>query len=170
MPVLIDGNNLLFAARTAEPERPPSRATLCRRLSEWAQRTGEKVTVVFDGPAPSRPLARQISAVGVSVGYSGSGVSADDRIAEAIQADSAPRRLLVISSDRAVARAGRRRRARTMRSDVFWAAVQRAVARPKPQPLEPPEKRRGLPAGETKRWLRELGLDGDQPDAESERS
>lgn len=137
---------------------------LCLRLGQWARLTGEKVAVIFDGPAPSELVARQTGDPNVAVAYSGSGISADDALNETIEADSAARLLLVVSSDREVARAARRRKAKTMRSDAFWAMVQHDLERPKPQPLEPPEKRRGLGPTETERWLRELGLDGGRPD------
>lgn len=169
MPVLVDGNNLLYAALEADPERPPSRSTLCLRLGQWARRTGEKVVVVFDGRSPAEGLARQISGSDVSVRYSGAGISADDVLTEAIESDSAARLLLVVSSDREVARAARRRRAKTMRSDRFWALLRRELARPKPPRLEPPEKRRGLETTDAEGWMRELGLDdGSRPRAERE--
>jgi predicted RNA-binding protein with PIN domain len=168
MPVLIDGNNLLFAARDTDPERPPSRSTLCLKLGQWARRTGENVAVIFDGPAPAGPLARQIDDPDVAVGYSGAGVSADDVLIRTIEADSAARLLLVVSSDREIARVARRRRARAMRSDEFWALLQGDLARPQRSPLEPDEKRRGLRAADTESWLRELGLHGGEPDAGEE--
>lgn len=166
MPVLIDGNNLLFAVRNANPERPPSRSTLCHQLGEWARRTGEKVAIIFDGPAPSPQQAEQISDPSVAVGYSGAGVSADEVIIRMIAADSAARLLLVVSSDRQVARAARRRRAKATPSDGFWARLERDLARPKRRPLEPPEKRRGLRPADTDRWLRELGVDDCQAGAD----
>lgn len=136
---------------------------LCLGLGVWARRTGEKVTVVFDGPAPPEQLTRQISNADVAVVYSGGGTSADEALRRTIDDDSAARLLLVVSSDREVARAARRRKAKTIRSDAFWAMVQRDLARSQPQPLEPPEKRRGLRPADTERWLRELGMDGSQP-------
>jgi predicted RNA-binding protein with PIN domain len=166
MPVLIDGNNLLYAARESNPERPPSRSTLCHHLGQWARRTGQRVAIVFDGPTPSAALAHQISDPNVVTSYSGAGISADDVLSKAIDADSAARLLLVVSSDREIARAARRRRAKTIRSEAFWAIVLRDLARPLPQALEPPEKRRGLQPGDTDRWLRDLGLNGAQPDAD----
>ena len=82
MPVLIDGNNLLFAARDVDdPERPLARSGLCEWLRRWSIRSGERVTVVFDGPMPSASLARQIAGDGIDVVYSGAGVKADDVIA-----------------------------------------------------------------------------------------
>ena len=160
MPVLIDGNNLLFAALENDPERPPSRSTLCRLLGQWARRTGEPVAVIFDGPEPNQALASQISDPSVAVSYSG-GVKADVVLEKTIDADSAARRLIVVSSDREVARAARRRKAKTMRSDDFWEMVQRELNRAEPSPLEPPEKRRGLDSADTEEWLRELDLGGE---------
>jgi len=159
MPVLIDGNNLLFAVRNATPQRPASRPTLCLHLGQWARRTRQKVTVVFDGPKPSRQRAQQIGAPGIAVSFSGSGVSADDIIIALINSDSAPRRLVVVSSDRQVMRAARRRRAQAIGAAEFWSRLERDLARPRPRRLEPPEKRRGLRADEADRWMRELGMD-----------
>lgn len=160
MPTLIDGNNLLFAARDVEdPERPLGRSKLCEMLGRWARRRGEKVHVVFDGPAPTPGLARQIGDPDIAVDYSGGGVSADARLIEILERDSAARRLLVVSSDREIRRAAKRRRARAIRSDVFWSALKRDLSRPVVRPLEPPEKGRGLGPDATERWLREFGLD-----------
>lgn len=159
MPVLVDGNNLLYAALEADPERPPSRTTMCLRLGQWSRRTGESVAVVFDGRAPAGGLARQISASDVEVQFSGSGTSADDVLRELIEAHSAARLLLVVSSDREVVRAAKRRRAKTIGSKDFWSALQRQLARETPRPREPMAKRRGLKKSDTDRWIRKLGLD-----------
>ncbi len=167
MPVLIDGNNLLFAALEIDPERPPSRSTLCLLLGRWARRVGEKVAIVFDGPAPNQALARQIGDPDVAVSYSGGGVSADDVLAHTINTHSAPRLVLMVSSDREVARVARRRKAKVARSDSFWAMVLRDLARPQPEAIEPPEKRRGLGSEATERWIRELGLEDEPPDADT---
>ena len=167
MPVLIDGNNLLHAALAKEPERPPSRSTLCRLLGLWSRRSGEKVSIIFDGPAPNRMLIEQISDSNVDVSYSGGGVQADEVLENAIKTDSAPRRLLVVSTDREVANNARRRRAKTIRSADFWEKLINDLARQKPEPLEPPEKMRGITPTETQRWFRELGLDEELPDTDS---
>lgn len=159
MPVLIDGNNLLFAARELEnPDQPPGRARLCAVLGRWAERRAERVHVVFDGPPPSGGLAEQIGHSALIVSYSGRR-TADAVLMQLLETDSAARRLTVVSSDRAVAKAAKRRRAKPVRSQVFWAAVQRDLARPEREPLEPPEKTEGLPPGDEDEWLRELGLD-----------
>lgn len=159
MPVVIDGNNLLHAARDAEdPDRLVGRSMMCDRLGAWARRRREQVHVVFDGPAPSAPLAGQIGHPAIQTTYSGAGVSADAVVNDIIQTTSAPRRLVVVSSDREVARAAKRRRAIAIRSDEFWASVRRDLARPEPPRLEPEEKEAGLSPEATAGWLEEFGL------------
>lgn len=159
MPLLIDGNNLIFAARLVDPtDLLIGRSMLCAKLGDWARRRRERVHVVFDGPPPDAPLAEQIGDPDLTVTYSGRGVSADRRIQELIAADSAARRLVVVSSDREVMSAARRRDARPMRADDFWRIVVADLARPEPQPLEPPEKRAGLAPEQTEEWLRDFGL------------
>ncbi len=160
MPILIDGNNLLFAAHDADPDRPVGRGRLGQILAEWSLRTGEPVQVVFDGPAPPRVLAEQIGGQAIQVRYSGAGVPADDLVIREIDASSAPRRLVVVSSDREVARAARRRRCTAVRSDDFWSQVLAELSRPKRKPL-PPEKLHGLSRDQADRWAREFGLTGD---------
>lgn len=164
MPVLIDGNNLLHAALDAEPERPPGRTQLCTFLEEWVRRTGDPVHVVFDGPAPARMRAEQISGSEIPVTYSGP-VSADEVIFAEIRACSAPRRLRVVSSDREIIAAARRRQAKPVRSADFWSELHRTLARTEPVDPEPPEKRTGLATDQTDAWAAEFGLDADpEPD------
>lgn len=164
MPLLIDGNNLLFAARGLEdPDRPPGRSALCDRLGEWAQRFGERIHIVFDGPQPPKPLAAQIAPANIDVSFSGSGVTADAVLEQILTTDSGARHMVVVSTDREVQAAARRRRAKVVRSDEFWASLLKALARRPGGPLEPEEKRQGLSSDEsTDAWLREFGLEDDQ--------
>lgn len=163
MPVLVDGNNLIFAARQVDPtDLLIGRSMLCAKLGDWARRRRERVHVVFDGPEPEASLAEQLGDPDITVTYSGRGVSADRRIHELIAADSAARRLVVVSSDREVMAAARRRDARPMRADDFWRIVVADLSRPEPRPLEPPEKRTGLAPDQTDEWLRDFGLEDDR--------
>ncbi len=159
MPVLIDGNNLLHAANTVgEPDVSIARSRLCRALGDWARKTGTRVHIVFDGQSPPPALARQIGDPDIQVSFSG-GRSADELIQQIIDGDSAARRLVVVSSDRAVQASARRRRAAPVPSADFWADVIRALARaPRPE-LEPPEKHGKDASAQTDEWLREWGLD-----------
>ena len=116
------------------------------------------------------PLAEQMKHDRVEAVYSAPR-SADDLILERIAADSAPRRLTVVSSDRELRRAGRRRRCKLARSEEFADTLISASDRPPPRaPAEPPEKRHGcLTPAETQAWMRELGLseeDAERPQQE----
>jgi predicted RNA-binding protein with PIN domain len=157
MPVLIDGNNLLHAAIEVEPEHPPGRTQLCDLMTRWARRTENTVHVVFDGPWPDPPRARQISGDEIDVTFS-EDASADAVMIHILETDSAARRLLVVSSDREIVRAAKRRRATTIGSPDFWQQVRRDLARPEPEPSEPPAKQSGLAPGESDQWLDEMGL------------
>lgn len=159
MPVLVDGNNLLYAARALEEHGDQiGRSKLCAALAEWSRRTGHRVRIVFDGPAPPRSAAAQISGGEIEVVYSG-GESADSVIARLIEEDSAARRVLVVSSDREVKRSAKRRRARSATSPEFWVGVRAELERRPPTRTEPREKRAGLDPEATEAWLKRFGFD-----------
>ena len=166
MPVLIDGNNLLYAARNAEDERPlVGRSILCDTIGQWVRRRGERVHVVFDGPAPEANLAKQIGNPDISVSYSG-GTSADAVIIDILDTDSAARRLLVVSTDGEIVRSAKRRRAKSIRSDEFWALLKQDLAHSPPKRIEPKEKQDGLEPLAVDQWLCEFGF-GQQSDGPS---
>lgn len=160
MPVLIDGNNLLHAAAAADPERPAGRYTLCQTLRRWAQRYKQRVQIIFDGPSPPPEFIEQLGDGDVLyIRFSGS-TTADAVILEALQHDSAARRLLVVSSDHEIQRAAKRRRATPVRAADFWDRVRRELEQPPRQSDEPEEKRSGLASEAGDDWLREFGLPG----------
>ncbi len=160
MPVVIDGNNLLYAANGVGTRALRiGRSMLCDVVGSWAERRAERVHVVFDGRAPGAARAVQIGHSAIKVTYSGTGVSADAVLADILEKDSAARRLLVISSDRAVQKAAKRRRAQAMRSEDFWIMIERDLARPTPRRAEPEEKEAGSSPEATEQWLDEFGLD-----------
>jgi predicted RNA-binding protein with PIN domain len=163
--VLIDGNNLLFAARAADDSNLLiGRSMLCDKLGEWARRRHKAVHVVFDGPAPAPALASQIAHPDIHVSYSGAGISADAAVVDILESHSAARRFVVVTTDREIARAAKRRRAKSIPSEVFWAALRKDLARALPLPSEPPEKKSGLNPGATREWLQEFGFDELSPE------
>ncbi len=160
MPYLIDGNNLIFALAEAGPE--VDRVGLCELLAGLVT-AGEKVRIVFDGPAPGPPADRRIAETGVAVTFC-PGSPADDEIIARIQADSAPRLLTVVSTDRQLRRAATRRKCTAVTSEDFarrLSQMLRVANGPAAGQREPREKRTGLTAEETKKWLAEFGLDGE---------
>jgi predicted RNA-binding protein with PIN domain len=158
MPYLIDGNNLMHAA--AERGLPADRLGLCEVLAELLLRAGERVAVIFDGPEPSASEARAIDRTGIEVAYSGH-KAADRLILAAIGADTAPRRLTVVSTDREIRSAARKRRCRCVTSEDFAVELRRSRNGdpPSDKSSEPDEKRQGLSEEQTRKWLEEFGFD-----------
>jgi hypothetical protein len=155
MPVLIDGNNLIFALPDSV-----GRSGLCDKLSTLLEKEPQ-ICVVFDGPPPPGGLAGQIEATGIEVRYS-AGRTADEVIMELISAHTAPRRLTVVSSDREIRKAARRRRCMVLTSPQFAKQLQEESPRPSPPFQEPKEKQRGLTEQQSSEWLKEFGLE--EPD------
>ncbi len=157
MAYLVDGNNLMHAL--IGERGGPGRQGLVSLLAALVER-GERVHVVFDGPPPPEGMRRQIASSGVRVSYSRSR-TADDLLAELIAADSGPRELVVVSSDREVRRSARRRRCHTRTSESFAKTLRSAAGRSPGQgrSSEPPEKTAGLSPEQTAEWLREFGID-----------
>lgn len=160
MPYLIDGNNLIFALMEVGPE--VDRVGLCELLAALAA-AGERVRVVFDGPPPEHPASQRLADTGVAASFC-PGSSADDEIIDRLNADSAPRLLTVVSSDRRIRKAATRRKCKSVRSEDFAKALSqmlRVAGQPRPaDKAEPQEKRKGLTPEQTRRWLAEFGLDG----------
>jgi predicted RNA-binding protein with PIN domain len=165
MPVLIDGYNLLHAARESKrASLDIGRFQLSRMLGDWSAIRNETVTVVLDGAAPPAGLASQLSDPRIVTVYAGR-MTADERIAELLAADSAARRICVVSSDREVQMAARRHRATSVKSEAFFEAVCREL---KQQTVhggaaDPEEKDEGLKPSAAREWLESFGFDPDEP-------
>jgi predicted RNA-binding protein with PIN domain len=127
MSTLIDGYNLLHVVgilgRGVGPgslER--SRLALLNFLAEsLAAEEIAHTTVVFDAHDPPPGLPQATKHRGLTVRYAVRYEDADSLIEELIRSDSAPRRLVVVSSDHRIQRAAHRRRAKAVDSDVWFA-------------------------------------------------
>ena len=163
MPYLFDGYNLYHAAgKVCSDWAHITPLNLCVLLAQDMQRLKDSAVVVFDG-RPLRGQSLKVEPLGfVRLLYSGPGRDADTLIAELIQANTAPRRLSVVSSDHQVRRAARRRRARTLSSPEYLEALLKRQQQPPPPPREPAEKRHGVPEGELDDWLELFGIDPDE--------
>lgn len=172
VPALIDGNNLLHAAREIDGRaRELDREQLCAILAEWARRRRQAVTIVYDGAEPQGLLASQLLGTrrGLRVVFSGRGVSADDRIAELLAQDTATRSITVVSADREVRMSARRCGARSVRSDDFWLGLRADEARwQTARAAEPREKRGGLAGDALETWLKEFSIPSDASFSDAE--
>lgn len=157
MPVLIDGYNLLRIIQRSESMAAMDEAGLIRVLTEFLRRTRDRGQIIFDGIGPPDK-----SALGgfrnLEVFFSGQEVDADSVIEEKIQDNSAPRSLIVVSSDRRLKAAAKKRRAVAMGAEIFWMNVCKMMEKEPPRP-EPKEKRHGITDAETDRWLDAFGID-----------
>ena len=113
--------------------------------------------IIFDGTGP-RDKTPFDNIANLEVLFAGLGSDADTVIENKIIANSAPRRLTVVSSDRRLRDAARARRAISVKSEVFWDNLQKQLRRKKPI-REPEAKRSGLSESETKQWLDIFGIE-----------
>jgi hypothetical protein len=156
---IIDGDNLLWALhQTFEEREIATELELCRALSRYFAATGEPGQVVFDGAGPA-DRSDFDTITNVEIVFAGFSHDADTVIEEKIKANTSPRRLTVVSSDRRLRKAAVARKAGVMKSEEFWELVRKELRRKKPRKKEPEEKREGLTQGETDKWLEVFGLD-----------
>ena len=100
---------------------------------------------------------------GVSVDYAGPGRDADSLIERLIKEHTAPKRLLVVSSDRRLRSAARRRRCKWLSSEQFLAALAQDAStaghrrHPSGSPPQSPVD------ADVENWLREFGFDPGRP-------
>lgn len=132
MPLLIDGYNLLHVSGIIGRGIGPgglerSRVALLNFLAESIDPEElSRTTVVFDAHDAPRGLPRHLLHRSITVRFAAQYEEADDLIEELIKADSSPRRLVVVSSDHRIQRAARRRKAKAVDSDVWYAELTRA--------------------------------------------
>lgn len=134
---LIDGYNVMHAAGMLGPRlsREGFRRARRRFLDELAESlsatANHEVTVVFDARVPPGDFPIASSYRGTRVLFALGDEDADSRIEYILEHDSNPHNLTVVSSDRRIRQAARRRRARPMTADDFWDQKDR-LGRPEP--------------------------------------
>jgi len=158
MPVIIDGHNVLRSIQKASEDfESVSDVQLCWIISRYLKAVREKGEIIFDGIGP-RDKSQFDNIANLEVLFAGHGSDADTVIENKIRASTAPKRLTVVSSDRRLRNAAKARKATAIRSEVFWANLQRQLSRKKTI-KEPAAKRSGLSESETKQWLKFFGLE-----------
>ena len=160
MAIIVDGYNVLHTAKwLASGWKGVGRAELCKLLGQLSQVTGEKVTVVFDAAPPKRGpgIGKELMA---EVVFSGHGRKADDVIIKMINESSGPRDLTVVSSDREIRAAAKRRGCKVRPAGEFIQASARQLGSAmRDLAAEPEEKEKGLDPDASRQWLEEFGID-----------
>ncbi|MBI1346505.1 hypothetical protein GC163_09465 [bacterium] len=129
--LVIDGYNLLHAAGLArlrygpgDLERARHRllAMLCEKLDVAEQ---IRCTVVFDAQNSPIDSVREVRHQELRVIYAPVGTDADSEIEEIIAHHSAPKQMIVVSSDHRLHKAARRRGALPTDSEPFWERLRK---------------------------------------------
>ncbi len=159
MPYLIDGYNLLRAVQRYEEFAMVTDVQMCRIISDFLRCMRDHGHIVFDGIGP--PDKRELGGIhGVEVYFSGENLEADDIIEQKILDNSAPKSLVVVSSDNRLRRAAAKRKATAIRAEPFWAfmceQLEKQANRPAP---EPSQKRNGITEHEADLWMDAFGMD-----------
>ena len=158
MPYIIDGYNLLCEInKTGDDSERLTDAQMCKMIGKFLSYIGEKGEIIFDGIGPPEKTAFEYIK-NLDVFFTGQSTDADSVIEDKISADSAPKRLTIVSSDRRIKKAGSARKTVTVASRVFWEDVLKQLSR-KTKVHEPKQKREGLSQGETEQWLKFFDLD-----------
>lgn len=159
MPYLIDGYNLLWAISglDADSSHPISDARLCQLLSRYLTMNNDSGEIIFDGIGPpEKNVFNNLMNLGVI--FVGKKSDADTIIEDKIQLNTAPGRLTVVSSDRRLCLAARKRKAECVKCEEFWKSLCRQLSRKK-RSQEPAEKQIGLNEAETHQWLDFFGIE-----------
>jgi uncharacterized protein len=129
MTLIIDGYNLLHASGVFGPERGPrgfeqSRIALLDLLLDLLGDEAGRTIVVFDAAKAPDGLPGRCTHGPLRVWYAREYPDADSLIEEIVEDDTAPHDLIVVSSDRRLQVAARRRRATAVGS-AEWLAERR---------------------------------------------
>jgi len=155
---VIDGHNLLHAIpKIDEGAASINDEQLCRIISNYMKLTAQTAEIIFDGVGP-RDKSGFDNINGLEVSFAGLGTDTDSVIEDKIRASTAPKRLIIVSSDRRLRKAARTRKAASIKSDNFWNNINKQLNKKRPK-KEPGAKRHGLSDSETKQWLDYFGLE-----------
>ena len=117
MPLVIDTYNVLHTTGVLPPELAGIDLEALLALISKSRYRSQKVTLVCDGTSKGR---KRISLANtITLRFSGPNRKADDLIVELLDKSSHRRRITVITSDRAVAKAAKSRRCATLTSQLF---------------------------------------------------
>jgi len=130
VPFLIDGNNLIGAARRCARPSAEDRAALIAEVADRLRRTRARAVVFFDGDAQ-----RGAELGALAVRPSGT-ASADDAIVDEIRRFRAPRECTVVTEDRALSSRARELGAQVISPSAFWARLGQHPASASPRSEE----------------------------------
>lgn len=158
MPLVIDTYNVLHTVGILPPELAGLDIEGLARLIDGSRYRDEKTTLVCDGLPKGAKFAVHPPA---SVRFAGRDRTADDLIGQIVRSSSAPRRLIVVSSDHAVQRTARKRRCKVLTSQEFLQqlADDAAAAGLAPRSAASEPRPHGLTDDQVDRWVKIFKID-----------
>jgi GNAT superfamily N-acetyltransferase/predicted RNA-binding protein with PIN domain len=176
MSLIIDGYNLLNVVGAFGSGKGPGglqrarEAMLNLLVESIPPEELPRTIVVFDASESPWGTPRSVDHKGLSVRFAARDADADTLIEELIKADSAPRRLTVVSSDHRLQRAANRRKATAVDSDVWFAQLMRdRRERPENRPTPSLKPEGPFSQGEVEFWLKQFAEDDNQTEVAQKR-
>ncbi|MEM9065610.1 MAG: NYN domain-containing protein [Planctomycetota bacterium] len=160
--LLIDTYNVLQTTGVLPPELAgPEPEDLALLLAQSRYRDWE-IRLICDGTRPrgaKTPKKGRLRAI-----YAGPGVEADSRIEEMITKSTAPKRLLIVSSDHRIRKAASKRRCRWLDSMGFLDQLAADAKAGPERPTGKPGFTRKVPLdpAEVRRWADEFGPEAER--------
>ena len=155
MPLLVDAYNVLHVVGVLPTERAGIDVDGLVELIETSRYREDDVVIVCDGSGVRGQRGR------IEILYVGSGRTADEEIIARIDASTAPRRIIVVTSDQEIVRAARRRRCRPVESAQFLEHLavdaEQAEAAEAVETYQPPPGT--LSSGQVERWKAVFDVD-----------
>ena len=172
MNLIVDTYNALHAWATGPAEARGRDVAALAALIARGRYAEARVRLVCDGIPPGGTQAPHRQTVaGAEVLYAGAGVEADALIEELVGRTSVPNRTVVVSSDRRVQKAARRRGAAAVASEDFIGEViadardrAEADARAADAPSRPGDAGPALSASEVGEWMQRFGFPDPPPE------
>ncbi len=164
MPLIIDTYNVLHVTGILPPELAVAEVEELASLISLSRFGNDVTWLICDGvpkvggKSGSHRLNRCV------IEGAGHGRTADEHIAAFLARESAPRRLTVVSSDRAVARNAKRRGADTLKSEEFLEMLAHDTRKAKRTVKRTTGARASLPLNECEAhgWMRLFGITAEQ--------
>lgn len=128
--LIIDGYNLMHAAGIARQRYAAGEMERCRKqlqlkiASMLEAKALARTTLVYDAFASISDDQRVFRKHGMKIVFAPMGQDADSVIEELLQKHSAPRQIIVVSSDHRLHKAAKRRKARCVDSEVFMQQIE----------------------------------------------
>lgn len=165
MPLVVDAFNVLHVTGVLPPEIAGLDLDGLADLIEASGLAKDEVWIVCDGMRPPTGGPRRRERVWFS--WAGGGAKADDLIVQLVQRSTSPRRMTIVTADRAVQRAVKRRGAEIEASETFLARLAadwvkghpRSTAAKAAKRTIGPRESLPLAKPEVRAWLRLFGLD-----------